>query len=112
MRRALASLLLVIWIAGFCVPALETQSNIPACCRRDGKHHCMRTSPGDGFHAAAACCPYRHLTALISPPAKALGVQAQAVVPVSQWQGPLRPESPDIAQYVASDTHKRGPPFA
>lgn len=43
MRRAFAVLLLALFSFPLIAPALSTsdrQSTLPACCRRDGKHHC------------------------------------------------------------------------
>jgi len=79
MRRALASLLLALWIAGVCSALLPAQFNLPACCRAHGKHHCAMHSQGDGFHADSARCPYCHLTALSSQCLTALAVPAQAL---------------------------------
>jgi hypothetical protein len=42
MRRALASLLLVLFSFPLILPVLRADpaSNLPSCCRRAGKHHC------------------------------------------------------------------------
>ena len=42
MQRTLASLLLALVSFSLIGPLLvaDTASNLPACCRRDGKHHC------------------------------------------------------------------------
>ena len=65
MRRALASLLLAVLGLLLITPLLlaDTRSELPACCRRDGKHHCataaMNTASvnGPGFAATAPKCP-------------------------------------------------------
>jgi hypothetical protein len=44
----------------------KSEANLPACCRRNGKHHCMMTmadrdrllSPQPGFSAPMEKCPY------------------------------------------------------
>jgi hypothetical protein len=67
MRRKLANLLLFTFLAGFLLPLFaETQSTLPACCRRDGKHHCSmaadaRAVAPDGTTVAskAQTCPFR-----------------------------------------------------
>ena len=45
MRRFFAVLLLAIFGSFLSAPLLalssDAESNLPACCRRDGKHHCM-----------------------------------------------------------------------
>src|SRR5271167_2804999 len=68
MRRILASLLLALCSFGLVSPFLQAQpSVIPACCRRDGKHHCAMSSNRDGFRTSAPNCPYRNLGAVVSP---------------------------------------------
>ena len=65
MRRCLSSLLLLLICAGVLLPLVEASStDVPACCRRDGKHHCMRSVGADGFKSAAMVCPYRSLRTL------------------------------------------------
>jgi len=65
MRRSLSSLLLALICAGVLLPFLQgSPTDVPACCRRDGKHHCMRRSGADGFKSAAMVCPYRSLRVL------------------------------------------------
>ena len=62
MRRVLASVLLVLFSFALIAPALasEPESNLPACCRRGGKHECqMHGSAGQSGPALlAASCPY------------------------------------------------------
>jgi hypothetical protein len=45
MRRALASFLLAVFSFPLIAPAffVDAEANLPACCRRDGKHHCAMT---------------------------------------------------------------------
>jgi hypothetical protein len=40
--RIVAAALLLVFAGNTAVPALfaDPESNLPACCRRDGKHHC------------------------------------------------------------------------
>jgi hypothetical protein len=110
MRRALASLLLVFWIAGTCAPLLA-QSVVPACCRIDGKHHCTQHLPGSGFHAAT-CESYQHATALTSTPVIAPETGARVAPLDLQWSARLLLRSPDLAAFCGSDIQKRGPPLA
>jgi len=60
MRRLAAHLALAAIYAGFFSPLLvaSEQFSVPACCRRNGMHHCQETSNEAGFHAARTCCPY------------------------------------------------------
>ncbi len=66
MRRNPANALLVVLLAGFLLPLFASPGEaLPACCRRDGKHHChMDMGPNSGstereFRASATPCPYR-----------------------------------------------------
>jgi len=64
MRRALASLLLAVFSFLLIAPVAfaDPESNLPACCRRDGAHRCSMGSMDDevsgaGLHAALDRCP-------------------------------------------------------
>lgn len=64
MRRILASLLAGLFSFLLIAPALsasDPDANLPACCRRDGKHHCammmrLESRSGPGFQADR--CPF------------------------------------------------------
>jgi hypothetical protein len=71
MRRVAAILLVSLFSFSLIAPALfaDAQSNLPACCRRDGKHHCgmlaqdmadMAEAPpsGPAVDALHAKCPF------------------------------------------------------
>ncbi len=112
MRRALASLLLVLISFGAALPFVrELQTNVPACCRRDGAHHCMAmtATTADGFKAAAGNCPYRHL-AVVSTATVAILVSRQ-VFRLSPSASPvLSADAPLTAFRDAGNVSKRGPP--
>jgi hypothetical protein len=61
--KAVASLLFVLFSFGLISPALvsDPQSKLPACCRRDGKHHCASikdsSSEGQSLQALQQNCP-------------------------------------------------------
>ena len=82
MKRCLAiSIALVL-----CWPLLAVgitaadQPGGPACCRRNGAHHChAMAQTGDGFQAAPQC-PYRH--GALSIPANAAPPAAPEIYPV------------------------------
>jgi hypothetical protein len=64
MRRALASLLLVLFSFPLIAPAFtpSADAQLPACCRRDGKHHCSMAAGdleqnGPVFQAIRPQCP-------------------------------------------------------
>lgn len=64
--------------AALVVPALlpfavsSPESNLPACCRRDGRHHCAmtammeRASQQTSFRQQAPECPYRSQSVLLA----------------------------------------------
>jgi hypothetical protein len=70
MRRILATLLIAIIASGFVLPAAMTavEDSAPACCRRNGKHHCLMPQvwarEGSAaknlprIQAPASVCPY------------------------------------------------------
>ncbi|MGC2163529.1 MAG: hypothetical protein WA634_16590 [Silvibacterium sp.] len=70
MRRLLAISLLMLFTAPFVMPLFGTstaESTVPACCRRNGKHHCMMNmawSQDRTFRTVGEKCPYS-----IAPPA-------------------------------------------
>ena len=62
LRRLLSIFLLVILSSSLLAPAFGSDSddsNLPACCRRNGKHHCSMShgssESGPGFRANAKC---------------------------------------------------------
>ncbi len=60
MRRLLALLLLCSFglAPGLSAAASGQQSTVPACCRRDGKHHCGKHEPlKRAFRSIEAKCP-------------------------------------------------------
>ena len=65
MRRGVAILLALLFNWMLILPAFagSAESTLPACCRKDGKHHCMmRTesaeASGSSFAAVGKKCPY------------------------------------------------------
>jgi hypothetical protein len=61
-RRWIAILFLGCWLIAPALTLLQsdTESSLPICCRRDGKHHCMMNmavrNPGKGFRTADKRC--------------------------------------------------------
>ena len=70
MRRAAAGLLLSVFGFSLIAPALiAEESNLPACCRRLGAHHCAlasANSTGQELSAIQEKCP-TYPTARVSP---------------------------------------------
>jgi hypothetical protein len=70
-RRLLAISLLMLCGLPFALPlfgANAAEANLPVCCRRNGKHHCMAmnmdSSQGSSTRTVSEKCPYS-----IAPPA-------------------------------------------
>jgi len=65
MRRTFASLLVLLFSFPLIAPLLAANlaQDVPACCRRDGKHHCAmsegQTAPTQGPAFGAQCPFYR-----------------------------------------------------
>jgi hypothetical protein len=81
MRRILAITLLIAFGSPLVLPLLastpDLQRNLPACCRRNGTHHCngLMSSTGDNPALKAPPCPNYpapgtpvNLTAALTPP--------------------------------------------
>jgi hypothetical protein len=67
MRRTIAISLMMLFSWTLIAPLLasDADANLPACCRRNGRHHCMMrrmmqlTGTQRGFTAVSEKCPYR-----------------------------------------------------
>jgi hypothetical protein len=80
LKRLIADTMLVILIASLLAPlALGfQQSSVPACCRRNGKHHCMAGMSGmmpsndkaPSFRTLPSRCPFRSTVATLVPVAQ------------------------------------------
>lgn len=117
MRRALASILIAVF--SFPLFAAVTLAGgareIPACCRRNGKHHCAMTesqpSGAPTFAATQLKCPL-YPKANLSPRAShspALGAAVDSGA-LRQFRSAITPATvyPRIAS--SSSALKRGPP--
>ena len=111
MRRIPASFLLVLLCFGLALPLLQAQPGTPACCRRNGKHHCGLSPNGDGFHTSPLSCPYRTVGVLTSH-SMALNVRP-LVLTIGPYGQPRVGTVPALIALQASDhTQKRGPPVS
>jgi hypothetical protein len=130
MKRLLAITLTLLFGWAFIAPvlpalvpsifasALAGDANLPACCRRSGKHHCMMgraagASPSSGPTAAqlAEKCPYQP-GAVVAPQPSFFSTHDMQSTPTPLFQRPA-PVSQAEASYriAASRSHqKRGPP--
>src|ERR1039458_6732780 len=113
MRRSLSTLLLALVGAGVLLPLLQaSRTEVPACCRRDGKHHCMMHSMGaEGFKSAAMVCPYGSLRVLTTRATALVTIRTAAPRPgprdTVQPSELSRPAFP-----VSEGCRPRGPPLS
>jgi hypothetical protein len=75
MTRSVVVVILLAVLSPFYVlfasPAHKTLANLPACCRRDGKHHCAMVNDGvpssqTRMNSVAPPCPFQGSHALVS----------------------------------------------
>jgi len=113
MRRSLANLLLFLICLGAALPLVTVlQTGVPACCRRDGSHHCVTGSHGpDGFRAAAGACPYRRLVAT-STKVAALPITRDARFELMSYCVASATNVVHLSSSTFDGTPKRGPPLA
>jgi hypothetical protein len=122
MRRVPAILLVFLFSFSLIGPALfvDAESNLPACCRRDGRHHCGMTdrdvagtpSSGVAVDALRAKCPFFPNSGAVVPeagPALLAASQMAGVSIASQIAGPAQAEAGYRISFDRSH-HKRGPP--
>jgi len=119
MRRALAALLVTVFSFPLIAPAFASgadESQLPACCRRDGKHHCaMQLEVGNipaQSRVISEKCPYSpfagspllqpHAFAAVRPPAVAGPAQGAAAI--------IRAAEAGYRISADRTRHKRGPP--
>ncbi len=120
MRRALATLLLALFSFSLISPALlaaDPEANLPACCRRDGKHHCammgaMQSESPSGPALQTDRCPSFPATGGIpSDPAVSLPRLFQAIFagPLTRCGFLLETKTLGLSSYSRAG-QKRGPP--
>lgn len=121
MRRVAAILLVFVFGFPLLAPALfaDSTSNLPACCRRDGKHHCgmaqdMAETPSSGLAIGAlhVKCPCFPNGGALLPHSDAALPRASAAAAVSiavQIAGARRAEAGYRVSLDRSH-QKRGPP--
>jgi hypothetical protein len=118
-RRLLASSLLALFgfsLISAAFPTAAAESNLPACCRRAGKHHCGtpgETAPpaGPAFQAGDRC-PYfpGSFTAARSPGVFDAIVLAALRAPLANRTAERFPTQPIGLMSLSGPQQKRGPP--
>ncbi|MGA2135499.1 MAG: hypothetical protein ABSH50_24685 [Bryobacteraceae bacterium] len=123
MRRLLATLLVSVFSFSLIAPALiaDANSDLPACCRRGGQHHCAMVDmdadaasqpSGPGLTAHAEKCPYFPKGGAVLPHADAAPtLDCRMAVSVGLSQLTVQAPADTAYRISASRSHqKRGPP--
>jgi len=116
-RRIIASLLLVLFSFSLVAPALfasDPDSKLPACCRRNGQHHCAMTTGSGSLGPAlqaAKCAAFPSINAIPSSQTAGLpGLSRSTLVAlVIQSGSSSRLEPRSLISYSQAG-QKRGPP--
>jgi DNA-binding XRE family transcriptional regulator len=114
--RFIAIALLLIFSGDSALPALlaDSESSLPACCRRDGKHHCAMTekeAAGPSWRTATRKCP------LFPKRTVAFFTDQAAPLPASRFAGwiashPVTKAQTEALYHISHSRtrQKRGPP--
>ncbi len=122
-RRLLASLLLNVLAFALIAPAISvrTDSQLPACCRANGKHKCAmlakRYSSGvseTGKALVSEQCPYSHSSGTLGTAFQLPGFTVTTRFSrAATIAGIVRPEIVRQVRWTNSRSHcKRGPPLS
>ena len=113
-RRLPAIFLLSVFSLALIVPVvwLEPDSKLPACCRREGLHHCAMTAESSGGSAIQAVCPVFPGTSAAPAYSKLTGARPlQAVEASIAAQTAVRARTEILAHSFSHRAQpKRGPP--
>jgi len=117
MRRILALLLLAVFGLPTVAPLLamgqDIDAHLPACCRRNGAHHCLmnmdQSSKGTAFSARCPDFPHPTMTAPAGTFAALVTPSLLAFTDISILTAPQRAETQRRISRERS-RHKRGPP--
>jgi hypothetical protein len=119
MRRVLAIFVLAVNAWSLLVPLALAASadSTPACCRRNGKHHCMSamsgtavfTDNGPMLRSQSSKCPYNSETARPGFVAKVAVSSTSTLHSPSEFFVP-RTESARLESYSTGSISPRGPP--
>jgi len=114
-RRISAILLLVAFsLPLIAAPFTDSDSSLPACCRRAGKHNCSMGAgdPSSGPSFARRDCPYLPaLSCMLAPVAPVLPQSSLAVAPSIVSHAAVLASGHDCGNTCCEESHpKRGPP--
>ena len=122
MRRALAFLLAALFSFELIAPALLAGAapDLPACCRRNGKHHCAMagmdgsggTPAGSTVKAIESKCPFFPKTTAVPGYSKTIVISVALVAGAPDLTGSAAAVPDDNLSHTAlrGPVRKRGPP--
>jgi hypothetical protein len=120
MRRVFATLLVVVFSGSLIAPALvaDSESQLPACCRRLGEHHCAtvetdrQAGSGPAIRASLKKCPSFPDTSMVRPYGGALSLADGPNTSALVSRGlSLRIQATSLYRATHSRSRqKRGPP--
>lgn len=115
MRRVCATLLLGLFsfLLGSPLLIADTDSNLPACCRRLGQHHCAMPTPessGPALHAARCASFPNALAAPISIKAGLVKARGRASGPILDGTLVCSSTGPHCQADPRYCSPQRGPP--
>jgi hypothetical protein len=119
-RRALFIILLV----GFSLPLIAplfasgpSEASLPACCRRDGKHHCMMAGMAMGqaplrYRTVTERCPYAPFAGLALVMPHALALRSAPAIAGRAFTAAAIMRDAEAGYRISADRtrQKRGPP--
>lgn len=118
MRRISAILLLIAFsFALVAAPFAGSESNVPACCRRGGKHHCRMGADDASTDRApgvkARVCPYfPTIGAMSAPVGIGLAAAPQGIPAFGGYRAAAVVRGEKLLPFSPEKSHqKRGPPF-
>jgi hypothetical protein len=120
LRRCIAILLLGMFGFAPLSPAFSgaPETNLPACCRRDGRHHCSTPVPrgssdsGPGFRSRISCPLYPQWAQSVDPSSAFIAPVDSFFAPHSNFASPLFHGQTALISADISSHHLRGPPFS
>lgn len=112
LQQQISICLLALVCAALWLPFIDGgASALPACCRADGKHHCMQPARAGGFHSASLPCPYHRIRILVSQ-GPALAVDAAALSISGKDAAVNATQQPGCDIHISESCLPRAPPFA
>ena len=117
MRKVLAILLLAVFGLPTVAPLLamgqDTDAHLPACCRRNGTHHCsMNTDEQSSAPAFSARCPNFPRPSMTAPAGTFAAIATPSLLAFTDITILAAPQRAETQRRISRERsrHKRGPP--